>query len=536
MSPVSGAGEPQGWTQRDLSQEVSLPDGRVKRFGDLTADEHEAMARGFSNRTAGWHARADQEEAALRDAESRRSPGSRTPSSRLRAVLYLRMSLDRTGEGAGVERQETACRALADARGWDVVRVFTDNSVSASKGVRPQWEAMLTAASAGSFDLVVSWAMDRLVRRSSDLERLIETGVRAATVQGDLDLTTVQGELVGGILAGVARAEVRQKGERQRAANRQRAEAGQMGWTRRPFGYDRVDSKGQARVVTVPEEVEALQRAAKTVLNGATLAAAARQLDAEGHTTSTGGPWSVTSLRRTLLSPRYAGRSSYLGADVAAGEWPVVLDADTQERLAAVLREPRRRVQQGTELRYLLSGSARCGRCGERLYASPMGSGEQRRTVYKCRRDYLARRADLVDEVVVGVVLARLQQPDAVSLLTATEDVDALRRRVVDLRERRDAIASLVADGLLGPAAAREQAQGLTSRLQAAESDIERALGTSPAAALVSADDVTAAWQALTLRQQRAVVDELLVATVLPAGKGVRWSPEQVAIEWKASR
>lgn len=464
----------------------------------------------------------------------------RVGDGRLRAALYARQSLDRLGEGAAVTRQLDACRALADARGWEVVHTETDNDVSASSAKpRPGYQRLLEHVRAGSIDRIVVWHVDRLTRRLVDLEEVITvcetSGVGLATVTGDLDLSTDTGRMLARILTSVARGEVERKGTRQRAANRQRAEAGQMGWTRRPFGYDRVGSKGQTRVVTVPEEAEALQRAAKAVLDGATLAAAARQLAAEGHTTSTGGPWSVTSLRRALLSPRYAGRSSYLGADVATGEWPVILDADTQERLAAVLREPRRRVQQGTELRYLLSGSARCGRCGRRLYASPMGSGEQKRVVYKCRGDYLARRADLVDEVVTGVVLARLQRPDAVSLFAATEDVDALRQRVVDFRERRDAIASLVADGLLGPAAAREQAQGLTRRLQSAEGDLERALGTSPAVALVGAVDVEQAWQAMPMRQQRAVVDELLTATVLPAGKGVRWSPEQVAIEWRTS-
>lgn len=447
-----------------------------------------------------------------------------------RAALYLRMSLDRTGEGAGVDRQEAACRALADARGWDVVRVYTDNSVSASKGVRPQWEQLLKGARGGAFDIVVAWALDRLVRRSSDLERLVETGVRAATVQGDLDLTTVQGELLGGILASVARAEVRQKGERQRAANLQRAEGGQMSWTRRPFGYDH-DEGG--KVIAVPAEMRALRFAAERVLAGDTVASAARMLDDRGLTTTAGKPWNVTSLRRALLNPRYAGTVSYNGSVMGTGRWPVILDAETQSQLADVLRDPARRVQQGTTIKWLLSGIALCGRCGEPTFASPMGPRDGRWMVYRCRTGHLARRLDLVDEVVEGVMVARLRRRDALRLLGEPEDVSRLRSLCADLRERRDAVGELVADGLLSPAAARTQAEKLAVQIRDAEARIGGVEQASPAAAVAQSDDPQATWNALPIRNRRGIIETLATVTLLPAGKGVRFDPEHVQIEWR---
>jgi len=450
----------------------------------------------------------------------------------VRAALYLRMSLDRTGEGAGVERQEAACRSLADARGWDVLPgcVYVDNSVSACKGIRPQWEALLEGARAGKFDIVVSWALDRLVRRSSDLERLVETGVRAATVQGDLDLTTVQGELIGGILANVARAEVRQKGERQRAANLQRAEGGQMSWTRRPFGYDR-DNDG--KVIAVPAEMRALRFAADRVLEGDTVASVARMLDERGLTTTAGKRWNVTTLRRALLNPRYAGTVSYNGAVMGTGRWPVILDADSQSRLADVLRDPARRVQQGTTIRWLLSGIALCGRCGEPTFASPMGPRGGRWMVYRCRTGHLARRLDLVDEVVEGVMVARLQRPDALQLLGEPEDLSRLRALCADLRERRDAVGELVAGGLLSPSAARTQAEKLAGQIRDAEARIGGVEQASPAAAVAASGDPQGTWNALPIRNRRGIIETLATVTLLPAGKGVRFDPRHVKIEWR---
>ena len=67
-----------------------------------------------------------------------------------RAAIYSRISRDFTGERAGVARQEEDCRAKASALGWEVVRVFVDNDVSAYSGKRrPGYQTMLQAIEAG---------------------------------------------------------------------------------------------------------------------------------------------------------------------------------------------------------------------------------------------------------------------------------------------------------------------------------------------------------------------------------------------------
>ncbi|RZU30465.1 recombinase family protein [Blastococcus saxobsidens] len=451
-----------------------------------------------------------------------------------RAIVYARQSLDRGGEGAAVERQIEDCRRLAEQRGWDVIDTIVDNDLSASTGKpRPGYERLLEAMRARAVDVVVVWAVDRLTRRLVDLEVVISlcesTGVRLATVTGDLDLGTDTGRMLARILASVARGEVERKGARQRRANEQRAAAGHMGWTRRPFGYDR----SNGGVVVVEPEAAGLKAAAETVLAGGTLASAVRALDGQGLTTTAGQRWNVTSLRRALLNPRYAGRVTYNGADVATGSWPVILDAATQERLAEVLRDVRRRVQQGTALRYLLSGLARCGRCDGIMFATPMKNRGTPYMGYRCPACYLSRRLDLVDGVVEAVVLGRLARPDAADLLAPAEDVAALRAEVATLHQRRDDLADLLADGLLSAQVVRDRSGELTRLIRGLQDRIDSALGDSPASQLVTADDVEAAWEGMGVRDRRSVIDMLMTVTILPAGKGRPFDPEQVRIEWR---
>lgn len=452
----------------------------------------------------------------------------------IKAAIYARQSLDRSGEGAAIERQVADCQQLADRRGWSVVETLTDNDMSASTGKpRPGYQRLLRLMRGGAVDAVVVWHVDRLTRRLIDLEEVISiceaTGVRLATVTGDIDLGTDTGRMLARILASVARGEVERKGIRQRRANEQRAGAGHMGWTRRPFGYDR-DGRD---IFVVEREAKALEKAAEMILAGETLAAGVRLFASQGLATTAGKPWNVTSLRRALLNPRYAGRVTYNGADVTDGAWPIILPAETQERLGEKLRDVKRRLQQGTDRKYLLSGLARCGRCGAVIFATTMKNHGQNYMGYRCTACYLARRLDLVDEVVEGVVIARLSRPDAASLFMEDEDVPALRSQAAELRGRRDDLAALLADGLLSASAVRERSQHLTKQIDVLEDRISQALGESPALALMGAEDVRAAWEAMALRDRKQVIDVLMTVTILPAGKGQRFDPDQVQIEWR---
>jgi len=456
-----------------------------------------------------------------------------------RAVVYLRISQDRVGEEAGVIRQREDCLRRCAERGWTVVAVEEDNDMSAKSGRRrPGFEALLRQLEEGGATVVVAWTLDRLQRNKRDEIRLYELceqrGATISLVRGpDLDLTTPGGRMMADTFGTQARYEVDVKSDRQRRANQQRREAGGMGWTRRPLGYDRAPD---GQIVVVEEEAAALREAMTIVLAGGTLAAAARAVQARGITSSTGKETITTIvLRRLLLSPRHRGVVTYLGKEHGPGTWPPIFTEEEQARTEAMLTDPRRRMALSTEPRYLLSGLARCGGCDGVMRGSPMVNGDRRWHVYKCGTPgcRLARRSDLVDEMVEAVLLARLAQPDAASLLVPRGDVDALRAEAASLRERRDALTEMIGEGLVSVTKGRERATALTDRLRQVEFSIRQAVADSPAAPLVDSDDVAATWRALPLLQRKAIAAMLLTVTIQRAGKGARFHPDQVTVEWK---
>ena len=446
------------------------------------------------------------------------------------ATIYLRQSEDKTGEAAAVTRQLDECREFCASKGWAVREVFEDNDRSATSGkARPAFEALL----ASNPERIVVWHVDRLVRVTRDLERVIDLGVNVHAVKsGHIDLSNPAGRAVARTVTAWATYEGEQKALRQVSANRQRAQAGRVLWSRRPFGFDREG----AEVRVVASEAAELRKAARKVLKGATLASVAADWNGRGVTTSTGGKWSVTAVKRALTSPRLTGRAVSRGVDYGAGKMPRILDDDTADRLTALLTDPRRKAAPSTMTKYLLSGLVRCGREGcddERMFATP---NAQQRMIYRCRKCYGGRGMDDVDEVVRALVVARLSRPDVADLFDMPIDVGELHAEVTTLRDRRDGIADMLSLGIMGRDAAKASAQRLTDQIADLERRIAAATGTSPVVRLIGADDVAATFDGFTLADKRETIRTLMTVRILPAGKGVRFRPEHVDPGWKGQK
>ena len=451
----------------------------------------------------------------------------------VRAVVYVRQSLDRDGTGAAVDRQLEDAKALCQQRGWTIVQTFSDNDTSASTGKpRPGYTGVLRLVEAGAVDVVVAWAIDRLARRLTDLEQLTDiaqrTGVRIATVTGDLDLSTDIGRMLAGILASVAKGEVERKSARQRRANRQRADQGRpSSGGLRTVGYE----PGMTKLR--PSEAKLIRRAYPALLAGTSLRAIAASWNAAGFTTTHGGAWRPDSVRYVLLNPRNGGLLAYDGEITGRGNWTPLVPEDTWRAVSAYLEDPVRRTTTGSARKYLLAGLALC-HCGAKVKTGRTQHGIR---TYRCslQQGHLSRTAEPVDDLVVAVVLARLTRPDAHDLLVdvQTPDVQALRDEAVTLRARLGELADMYAAGEVSRAQLARGTEGIRDRLAAVEASMADTGRNEVLGRLVNAGDVRKVWEGSDLDQRRAVIDTLLAVRLLSPGRGARvFHPETVLFEW----
>lgn len=459
------------------------------------------------------------------------------------AAIYIRISEDKTGAGLGIERQEADCRALAGRLGWDVVEpIYSDNDVSAYSGKpRPGYQRLLADLRTGVADAVLCWHTDRLHRSPVELEEYIEVcqprEIPTQTVKaGPLDLATPSGRLMARQLGAYARFESEHHSDRAKRARLQAATDGRWLGGLRPFGY------GADGMTVIEAEAEAIRWMAAEVLAGTSLRAIARKLNTEGTFTSQGRPWTPRAVAWLLRRPRNAGLSQHHGEPIGPARWPAILDSDTWRGVVAVLGDPARNTTTSRARRWLLSGLALCGVCGEPVRSSVAVWGDRRLPSYVCPANHVRRNATELDDYVEAVVVERLSRPDAAELLGAdqNDDVAALHAKDAGLRARLDELGRLFGDGLIdalqlasGTAAIRTQREDITAALAAASRG-------SVLAGVADAPDVAEVWEGLDLSRRRAIVDMLLEVTILRAKRGggrrkgeTTFDPASVAIKWK---
>lgn len=459
--------------------------------------------------------------------------------------IYARISRDDDGTALGVTRQLDDCTLEAERRGWTVTRTFVDNDVSASRGTpRPQYVALLDAIRAGDLAAVIVWDIDRLTRTPAELETFIDLadrhGLALASIGGEIDLATPQGRLTARIKGSVARHEVEQASRRLKRKFQASAAAGAPHGVI-PFGYRRekvTDEQGKPagnRDVIVPEEAAALRELYRRIIAGESLRSAAKHLNDLGMPTRRGNKWQGNVVGNMLRKPRYVGMRTHQGEVVGPGNWEAIIDRDTFDRATAVLAAPGRIHSRGVAGKYLGSGLYRCGRCGAgmRPILNRERAGGYRKPAYGCPSCMrLTRKMEPVDEVVEAVIVARLEDPALLEYMA--EDPSALTEAVA----ARDAILARMDGGAdafaAGTMTARQLArvnEQLSAQLEAAERQV-RAL--QPVASLedVAGPDAAKAWAHLSLERKREVLRTLATVTVLPAGTGMPFQPEQVRIEW----
>ena len=78
----------------------------------------------------------------------------------MKIAIYARVSTDKQDNANQLEQ----LRDFASKQGWEVVTEYRDTASGSGRRTRPQFDAVMLAASQRQFDLLLFWALDRLSR------------------------------------------------------------------------------------------------------------------------------------------------------------------------------------------------------------------------------------------------------------------------------------------------------------------------------------------------------------------------------------
>jgi Site-specific recombinases, DNA invertase Pin homologs len=468
-----------------------------------------------------------------------------------RAAIYSRISLDKSGKRAGVERQRADCEALCERRGWVIVDHFEDNDRSAYSGrERPAYEKLTEAVAAGQVDIIVAWHSDRLWR--SVLEQQVflalgrETGLKlVATPSGDFDPSDADDSFMSTLLTAVAQKESADKSRRMKRKQLDMAQRGEFKGGPRAYGHTLDRTKVVAREAKVIREV------VHRFLQGEAVHALVVELNRRGVQTARGGKWRSDTMKDLLIQPRLAGLRDYKGKVVSVATWPAIIKVEEHERILAVFESRRLNVKRVHIVRkYLLGGGLlRCSKCGHGLKAN-MIEGVPR---YQCPSPALGGCSGTTivmhhaDNTVRDLVLNYLDSPAFARAVTrarkaasgANRRAGELLEKVTSERARLTQLGDMLADGRLDPDEYGRLRGRIEQRLEDAQVELRRMDATSPAADLqAQGATLRAAWEAMARDERRTVIGAVAEHfVVMPAVRPVNvFRAERVQPAWRFAR
>ena len=487
---------------------------------------------------------------------------------------YVRISDDDKDEHGnltreGVTEQESDCRHLADDLSATlgvtlaVVRVYDDNNITAANEhvTRPDFEQMLKDLEAGVIRGFLFTHADRVARLELDAARVtrvfrMNPGYIGRSVKGGTDLSTDEGRAMFVVQAVMGGMEVSATRRRVTRRNKSHALEGRSHGGKRPFGWE-ADRKTLRQW-----EADLLAKAIREIPKGKTIGMIRKEWIAAGVTPTGGGKGALRD--QTVLvkvtNPRVCGYRVYKPADErretkslwlpdtllladgepVIGDWQPIVTPEEWRACVATL-EARRSGQTNEYTRlhakFLLSGIARCGECGARMYGRVDPGGE--RYAYRCLAreggcGAIRRHGPAVDKHVEELFLEATRRSLGV---VEHDDIDdtIYDDRIKQLREEiKDVMARRRPDHPKRITTA--VAMDLVSELEAEIGDLTYKARTLTAAKVRRQQDAPSLleeWESYTIDMKRDRLRRDISAVVINrSGKGFRFNPALIEIVW----
>ncbi|MBT5819377.1 MAG: recombinase family protein [Proteobacteria bacterium] len=394
----------------------------------------------------------------------------------LRAAIYARYSSDLQSH-ASIEDQVRLCRRLIKERGWSEALIYSDAAMSGASTLRPGYQKMLEDAHAGTFDVLVAEAMDRMSRDQEDIaglyKRLTFADIKLVTLsEGEIN------ELHVGLKGTMNALFLKDLAAKTRRGLEGRVKQGKSGGGN-AFGYDVIrtlDANGELargeRSIN-QDEAKVVRRIYIEFANGRSPRSIAHGLNNEGVTGPRNGSWGPSTIygnwrrgtgilnndlyvgllvwnrQRFVKDPQTGRRQARINPET---EWIIqdvpslrIVDDELWQRVKDRQQNTRRQIAEGRDIRserarrprYLLSGLLQCGVCGggfSKISQKHYGCSTARNKG-TCN-NLLTIRRNVIEEMVLAGLKDQLMQPEAYEEFIAEFNREANRLASSEDQER----------------------------------------------------------------------------------------------------
>ncbi|MEU2608625.1 recombinase family protein [Streptomyces albus] len=502
--------------------------------------------------------------------------------------LYLRVSEDKAQRANADEWREVGEQVREQLKALikfsesldepvTVVRIYNDNNTPATDPflVREGFETGLADLEAGVIRGMLFWHADRYARMDYDASRvnrvfLMHPDYIGRSVLGGTDLSTDEGRAWFTMQATMGGMEVSGLKRRTTTTNAGRAQkADYQHGGRRPFGWN------EDRETLRAEEAALLREAILGIPQGRTVGEVRAKwiklgYEPERNKKSTSQhSLSHSTVEQRIVNPRNCGYKTYLSQSdrrnsgrpwmpdhvvykdgkPVEGNWERVCTPQEWAACVEELEERKRKRKAGrrkphdTTSKYLLSGTARCGKCNFPLeanwYSKDSSSYAKYRYRYACLTTLggcggVTRVGPPLEELVVELLFAevRRQIGKAAKVRESTDETVNDRRLEEIQKELAEVNSRWKAKRI--PAA---RALDMIEELEAERAELgrrRRKLLAQKAHEEAEIPDLEVQWEDFTPNEKRKRLrNEIRAVIVHPVGRGKRFDPAAIEIVWQ---
>ena len=385
-----------------------------------------------------------------------------------KVAIYARVSLEKQDTDLSISAQLKALREFAAKSNWIIVKEFIDEAESGRTAARPAFREMVSTARRISrpFEIILVWKYSRFARSREDSivykTMLRKNGVQVVSITEPFE-DTPTGRLLEAMIESLDEFYSANLGQEVLRGMRESASRGFYISARPPYGYIRIKirdgNRERPKLEVDFQTAPVAGRIFRMILEGLGLTEVAKVLNGEGIPGPKGKRWGKTTLYKLLTNEAYTGTLVWgrqgKSRQIIRVEnaWPAIVDKETFQRAQDLLKErsPKMTHPRRTVSPYLLSGVARCGRCGKALIASEAKGGLFcyyvcgtliRQGAGSCDTPYLNAHKfeDLVITKIKEHILTEENLRELVRLVNEQMDTQAK-----EYRERLDTIAQEMA-------------------------------------------------------------------------------------------
>ena len=309
--------------------------------------------------------------------ENRKRHEEEGEGSKMKAVVYTRVSTDEQTKNLSLELQRRECQAYCQRNGFAVDRIFEERGESAKTTARPEFQAMLDycASNKGKIGAVVVYHTNRFARDARDHLNVTFTlggsGIRLHSVQERLE-DTPAGRFIQTMLAGANQLDNEQRADRCKAGMRAAVEKGRWPFPA-PLGFHNArNDRSEATLVHDPKHAPLIEEAFRLYATGLhSKQDVLNKVTSMGLRTAEGAKLTLHDFSKMLRRPIYAGWIvvEKWGLRVQ-GNFELIVSQELFDRVQLVADDrrpnrPKRHVRDRADLP--LRGALRCGSCGHTM-------------------------------------------------------------------------------------------------------------------------------------------------------------------------